>query len=172
MNIWASARTMKPKRIPRQRNDFIQEQNLHSWTGDLGFSFLTGPVCEPLQGELLWAVSHHGHALPYMRKSKCQTTPQCCHVLFTLKSISSGQNHALECLLKSFIFFFWRNSVYRWPWCCISVAEKVRSKKVAFLWNKRSVNALFPEQFIPTSLDQLLEVTFPTTDLSEGSPSY
>lgn len=77
MNIWASARTMKSKRIPRQRNYFIQEQNLHSWTGDLGFSFLTGPVCEPLQGGLLWAVSHHGHIFVYMRKFKCQTTPQC-----------------------------------------------------------------------------------------------
>lgn len=77
MNIWASVRTMKSKRIPRQRNYFIQEQNLHSWTGDLGFSFLTGPVCEPLQGGLLWAVSYHGHALPYMGKCQCQTTPQC-----------------------------------------------------------------------------------------------
>lgn len=77
MNIWAFARTMKSKRIPRQRNYFIQEQNLHSWTGDLGFSFLTGPVCEPLQGGLLWAVSYHGHALPYMGKCQCQTTPQC-----------------------------------------------------------------------------------------------
>lgn len=77
MNIWACARTMKSKRIPRQRNYFIQEQNLHSWTGDLGFSFLTGPVCEALQGELLWALSHHRHTLLYRRKCKCETTPQC-----------------------------------------------------------------------------------------------
>lgn len=94
------------------------------------------------------------------------------HTLFALKSISSTQNHVLECLLKSFgfVFFFWRNSVYRWTWCCISMAEKVRSKKVAFLWNKRSVNALFCEEFISTGLDQLLEAT-PTAALSEHCPS-
>lgn len=32
-NIWASVRTTKSKRIPRQRNDFIQEQNLHAGLG-------------------------------------------------------------------------------------------------------------------------------------------
>lgn len=37
-NIWASARTTKSKRIPRQRNDFIQEQNLHAGQGTW-FSF-------------------------------------------------------------------------------------------------------------------------------------
>lgn len=112
MNIWASARTMKSKRIPRQRNDFIQEQKLHSWTGDLGSSFLTGLMCEPLQGGLLWAVYHHGHTLLYTRKCKCQATPQCSHILIALKSISSGQNHVLECLLKSFVCFFNGETVF------------------------------------------------------------
>lgn len=71
---------------------------------------------------------------------------------------------------KFCLFFFWRNSVYGWTWCCTSIAEKVTSKRVAFLWNKSSVNALFPEQFISTGLDQLLEVISPTTGLSEGGP--
>lgn len=75
-NIWASERTTKSKRNPRQRNDFIQEQNLHTWTGDLGSIYLMALMCEPSQGWLLRAVYHHRHTFLYRRKYKCQTTPQ------------------------------------------------------------------------------------------------
>lgn len=76
MNIWASARTTKSKRIPRQRNYFIQEQNLHTWTADMGFFYLIGPSGEPSQEWLLWAIYHHGRIFLYMGKYKCQTTLQ------------------------------------------------------------------------------------------------
>lgn len=51
MNIWASTRTMKSKRIPR--NDFIWEQNLQGWPGELSFFYLMSPACEPSQERLL-----------------------------------------------------------------------------------------------------------------------
>lgn len=60
MNIWASRRMPKSKRIPRQRNDFTQGQNLNVWTEKLDFFYLMGHGRESSQGRLLWTVYHHG----------------------------------------------------------------------------------------------------------------